>query len=110
MSLKRRTEIISTTSKNEVRDIDSQRKASVIAKEQAYFSQNNLSKLTTYGQANKFFVIRKLTTICFQAQTANIFSRLHVLRLKRRVCRWRRECYRSANVAAILGVKPLFHS
>ena len=35
------------------------------------------------------------------------FSRV-CLRLKRRVCRWKRECYRGANVAAILGVTIMF--
>ena len=28
--------------------------------------------------------------------------------MQRRVCRWKRECYRSANAAVILGVTVMF--
>ena len=53
------------------------------------------------------------TAICVQAETANIFSRLFTFRtprlqFKRRVGRWKRDCYRSAYAAAILGVTVMF--
>ena len=47
-------------------------------------------------------------SVCVQAQTANIFSRLftfetRLCNFKRRVRRWKRDCYRSANSARYFG-------
>ena len=49
------------------------------------------------------------SAICVQAYSANIFSRFFTFETARfpiqTAClRWKRECYRSANEAAILGV------
>ncbi len=44
--------------------------------------------------------------VCVQAQTAHVFSRAR--HFKRRVDRWKQECYRNANAVAILDVTAMF--